>query len=516
MVCPAVGDQEREDRVGLPFTITGAEYPSYSGRIIQTMPFICGRAGTWSRSERTVPWLLAANMAVALGMVYIIWGKWLGDTSSYLGLAEGILHGNYSMWWELPGSYPDTFRTPGFPLFIAVIMQVFGTWKAVIAVNFVIYGLGLLLTLRTIKTIDPRPQARNLFLLLLLPLLNVPFYIGQVYPEIPSLFAISAVLYMLSGKGPVGIGRALVLGLLYGFIFQSKPIFLLFPFLVPVAGWLVERHGFAFRGHLIAAGIFVLTLLPYGIWNSAHHGVFSVTPLEGGAGVMHFGVWAGKIPGYTEKVYWHNFTGDELVRFTPVDSIPAHVRAYEQEWVMVNHELSPLLTAADSLMLASGQLMTHNPSPTYNTAYTLERERLLRELAIDDALKWPGYILAYKSYSAVRLWVIGVQRADFFKASLPKKVELLYGPLSTGVVFLMFIVFVPIAYFRGGIKLRDTWLFLLFLGYFGVMHIPFVIQARYTTPVRFAMLAVLSLALVSFKAKADPAGNTGAAPGKRR
>lgn len=442
--------------------------------------------------------LLVANMVVALGMVYVTRGKLLGDTSSYLGLAEGILHGNYSMWWELPGSYPDTFRTPGFPLFIAIIMKVFGTWKAVIGVNFLLYWAGVLLTLRTIKAIAPPPEVRNMFLLLLLPLLNVPFYIGQIYPEIPSLFAISAVLYMLRGKNSIGIGQALALGLLYGFIFQCKPIFLLFPFLVPVVGWFVQRKEFAFKAHLIAAGVFVITLLPYGMWNRTHHGIFSVTPLEGGAGVMHFGVWAGKIPGYTEKVYWHNFTGDELVRFTPVDSIPANIKAYEQEWVVVNEKLAPLLTPSDSLMLASGPLMTHSPSPTFNTAYTMERERLLKKLAIDDALKWPGYILAYKSYSAVRLWVIGIQRADFGKASLPKKVELLYGPLSTGVIFLMFIVFVPAAYIKRRVKLKDTWAFLLVLAYFGLLHIPFVIQVRYTTPVRFAMLAILALALVSF------------------
>ena len=474
-----------------------------------------GSVGVWLRSERTIPRLFLANLIVALGLIYVTWGKLLGDTESYLGLAEGILHGNYSMWWELPGDYPDTFRTPGFPLFIAVIMNVFGTWKAVIGVNFALYWLGVLFTLWTIKAIDARPEVRNLFLLLLLPLLNVPFYIGQIYPEIPSLFAISAVLYMLSGKSPIGIGRAFALGLLYGFIFQCKPIFLLFPFLVPIAGWMAVRRPFRPKPHLIAAGIFVMTLLPYGIWNRTHHGVFSVTPLEGGAGVMHFGVWAGKIPGYTEKVYWHNFTGDELVRFTPEDSIPAHIREYEQEWAVVNKELAPLLTANDSLMLASTSLVAHSSSPTYNTAYTLERERLLRKLAIDDAFKWPGYILALKSYSSVRLWVIGVQRADFLKASFPKKVELLYGPLSTCLIFLMFIAFVPAAYIKRRVKLKDTWAFLLFLGYFALMHIPFVIQVRYTTPVRFAMLSILALALVSLNTKGQE-GDCNAETGEGR
>lgn len=445
-------------------------------------------------------------MAVALAMVWLTRHTVLGDTSSYLGLAEGIRHGNFSMWWEIPGDFPDTFRTPGFPLLIAIVMSLTGSWKAMIGVNFALYGIGLFLSLRTIRFIDPRPEVRNLFLLLLLPLLNVPFYIGQVYPEIPSLAAISAVLYIFTCKEAKGMGWGIAIGVLYGFIFQCKPIFLLFPFIVPLMERIVMRRWVNFKVHFLSIVVFVLTLLPFGFWNLKHHGVFSVTPLEGGAGVMHFGVWAGKMPGYTEKVYWHNFTGDEVVRFTPEDSIPGNIKAYEKEWADINAQLAPLLTAKDSVMLASGTLLSHSATRTYNTAYTIERERLLRKKAAEDALKWPGYMLAYKSYSAIRLWVIGIQRGDFAKASPTKKLELLYGPATTGGLFLLFIIAVPIAMVRQKLRLDDVWPFLLFFVYFGLVHIPFVIQARYTMPVRFVMLALLAMAITGLllgKAKQD-------------
>jgi hypothetical protein len=36
---------------------------------------------------------------------------------------------------------------------------------------------------------------------------------------------------------------------------------------------------------------------------------------------------------------------------------------------------------------------------------------------------------------------------------------------------------------------------LLLLAYVGLLHIPFTIQARYTTPVRLIMLALIAIAL---------------------
>jgi hypothetical protein len=453
---------------------------------------------TLLRSEKVVGWLFLMNVVAALGMIWLTKDTKLGDTWSYLGLAEGILHGKYSMWWELPGDYPDTFRAPGFPLFIAIIIWMFGSWKAVIWVNLVLYCAGLYLALRTIRLIDPRPEARNLMLLLLLPLLNVPYYIGQAYPEIPSLVAICAVLFMLARYPKPSVWHGVVLGCLYGFIFQCKPIFLLFPFVLPLMAYAVQRKGAKPIGHLVSMGVFTLTLLPYGLWNQVHHGVFSVTPLEGGGGVMHIGLWAGKIPGYTEHVYWGNFTGDELVRFTPEDSIPANIRAYEREWENVNEQLKPFLMQKDSIMITSRAKVTYRPVHTYNTAYTMERERLLKELTIRDALRSPGYTIAYKAYTAARMWVIGIQRGDFDRASTLGKVGLLYGPVTTGLMFLMFNTIVLIAYWRKRLRLKDTWYFLLFLVYFGLIHIPFVIQVRYTTPVRIAMVTLLALAIASF------------------
>jgi hypothetical protein len=248
----------------------------------------------------------------ALATLIVLWssrGTILSDTWSYLGLAEGIRHGEYSMWWRLPGEYPDTFRTPGYPLFIALFLHVFASWRSVLVVQFFLYVLALWLALRTLRLLDGRPATRGLFLLLLLPLVNVPFYIGQLYADIPVLVAIGAVVWLVVRAPKWTWSTAVAVGLLMGFVFQCKPIFLLFPFLFVPAAWCVERSWANVRAHLLMLAVFLGTVLPFGFWSLKHHGVFKVTPLEGAGSYMHIGYWSGKTPGYQDEFYLHNFNG---------------------------------------------------------------------------------------------------------------------------------------------------------------------------------------------------------------
>jgi hypothetical protein len=459
------------------------------------MPFNSGTFHRIMGDRRTTLVLVALNFLVTCSILWVSRHTVLSDTWSYLGLAEGILHGKYSMWWPLDTYHPDTFRTPGYPLFVAGVIKLFGHWKAALVVQFFFYWLAVYLTLKVIERLDPRRKVRNLFLLLLLPMVNVPYYIGQLYTEIPVLTAIALTLVLITRPGQRRWHDPFVLGLLFGFIFQCKPIFLLFPFgYALVAIWFDRsRSGIITNGSMLLT--FMATVLPFALWNMRNHGVFKATPLEGAGSYMHIGYWGGKLPGYTDRFYLQNFMGDELVRFTPKDSIPAHVIEYEREWTSFLEELAPLLTAKDSAMLASRHLLPYPAEATYSTAYTMARERLLFNSTMEHFFHDPIYMVTYKLYSAVRLWVIGIQRNDLLTASGFGKIQMIYATLSTGIVFLLSLVLIPWAYRARVLALRSTWPFLAYLVYFGIMHVPFTIQARYTTSVRFVLLALLALSI---------------------
>lgn len=446
------------------------------------------------RTTTTV--LVVVNVAVACAILWASRHVVLSDTWSYLGLAEGILHGEYSQWWSLDTEHPDTFRTPGYPLFVALFIKVFGTWKATLVAQFLLYWVALFLTLKVIQRLDPRRAVRNVFLLLLIPMINVPYYIGQLYTEIPVLAAITLTLLLMTRPGPRRWHDPIILGLLFGFIYQCKPIFLLFPIGYAVLAIFVDRTRATIQGSILMLVTFALTVMPYAMWNLRQHGVFKATPLEGAGSYMHIGYWAGKIPGYTDRFYLRNFMGDEVVRFTQEDSIPAHIEVYEREWVEIKRQLAPLLTAKDSAMLAALPHMPHPAEATYSTVYTMAREKLLFQSTMEHYRTDPLYVVLYKSYSAIRLWVIGIQRGDFMAASTMGRMQMLYATLSTGTVFLLSLVLIPLAYRKGLISLRATWPLPAYLLYFGVLHVPFTIQARYTTSVRFVLLALLAMAVV--------------------
>ncbi len=445
--------------------------------------------------RRTFVTLIVLNVLVAVGIMWASRATILSDTWSYLALAEGILHGEYSMWWQLDQDYPDTFRTPGYPLLIAFMITVFGTWKSTLILQFILYWLALYFTLRTMARFDVRRSVQSLFLLLLLPMVNMPYYISQLYTEVPVLAAIAGALFLGTGPNRHNWKTSVALGLLFGFMFQCKPVFLLFPLFYAAAALAFDRHRVARLGNGLMLVTFACTVLPFAFWNLRNHGVFKATTLESAGSYMHIGYWGGKIPGYTDRFYLHNFMGDEVVRFVPENEIPGYIADYEQEWTGFNEVLDPLLTPKDTIMWEAAKTREHAVERTHNTAYTLKREELLFRSTMDHYWSDPWYVFKYKLYSAIRLWVIGVQKGEFQKASTDGKVQMIYATVSTAVVFLLALIVLPLAYRRTFLSLRTTWPFLVYIVYFGVMHVPFTIQARYTTSVRFVLFALMALAI---------------------
>ncbi len=447
--------------------------------------------------------LLVLNLLQVMIMMWATRNVVLSDTWSYLALAESLLHGEYSLWWELPTEIPDTFRAPGYPMVLATVIKVFGNYKVVKVFNLVMYFAGILLSLKVIERFDARLMAQNIFLILLIPSINIPYYIMQAYTDIPTLFGICAVVFIATRSGPLPWYLALVQGLLFAFLFQLKPVFLLLPLAFYSVMWFVERKQFQIRPHALSFGIFVLSLLPFGFWNLKHHGVFQVTPLQGGGGYMHFGFWCGKMPNYTDHISLRNFTGDEVFDFVPPSTVPANIQEFESEWADILAIVDPLKTEVDTIMLASRPLVTYSVENTFNSEYTRTREKLLMDKAIEHMLDDPWYTIKYKVYSAVRLWVIGIQVTDFREASMAGKIKSLYATVTTGIIFLLFIVLVPMALWLKRLNIARIWPLAIVVGYAWFIHIPFTIQSRYTICVRFTMMAFVALAIASLWYKKD-------------
>ena len=441
--------------------------------------------------------LLALNGLVVLTLWWSMRHDRGGDFKAYIGEAEGIMHGSFSMFWMLDHPIPDTFRTPGYPLYIACILWLFGNWKALKIVQLIMYVLIVHFVLRLIDQYDDRPRAKNCFLLLLLLSPNIPWYIPVMSPEIPVILCISVLLVRDPlWKTQTWLG-AIAAGLLYGFIFQCRPIFLFFPIARVVCDIAFASQRVAWGKSAVVVLTYVATLLPFGFWNLKEHGQFRLTPLEGGGGVMHMGYWSGRIPGHAEYHYWANTAGDEMMLFVPRADVPRNVALFEREWDGIDSALAPFVSAQDSFMLFQTKRIEH-AIPTYSTRYTLERERLLKGLTIAHIKEDPGYFTKYKIYSLFRLWIVGVPHDGFRTAGIIGKLSMLFAFAITLGIFLIATVVLPMAYRRGLMSLRNTYPLLLYVFYFWLTHLPFVIQTRYTIPVRMILYVLIALAISAF------------------
>ena len=209
---------------------------------------------------------------------------------------------------------------------------------------------------------------------------------------------------------------------------------------------------------------------------------------------MHMGWWSGMIPGHCEHWYWNNCAAVELIRFAPADGAHARSAAFEEQWRTIDAALRPWMTRTDSTMLGAWA-DRRSVFRTYSTGYTLERERLLKQAVMEEAADHPLYTLAYKAYSALRLWVTGIQLDQWQRAGLSGRLKQLYPFVLTLATFILG-CWASVRLWRTHRSSRSRLVFIWSaLIYFGAIHIPFVIQSRYTIPVRMLLLVLIALAL---------------------
>lgn len=459
----------------------------------------------WLVSHRLFGILLGLNALATLVVVASAFRVASGDHYTYLGYADGLLHGRYSYWYFYPDYIPDTFRNPGYPLFLGLLkaLRLGEAGIRLIQIGLYVATIGLVLRLARRSEVPGSWLVRNLFLLLLLPNVQLAYFAALIFPEglVAFLLAAYAVVAL---TWPLGSWwRTVALGLLAGLIFQCRPIFILFPLVqVGLDFWLAQpRRVFAWGQAVAFLLLYGATMLPYAAWNYHHHGVFKPTSLEGGAGVMQVGFWALRMPGYHENRYWGNQMGNEVVRFADPSQVPGYITAFNHEWDLIEAQCRPLLTVRDHQYLP---LMRRDHGllfPTRSSAYTLRREQLLMQANLANIRREPGYYFQTRLYTLVRLWVTGVQVDAWQAATTPVvKLKVLYPALVSGLTFL--VALVSIGWALGGSRqLKSSpswWLALALVIYFGLVHLPFAIQARYTVPVRPWLLLTTALALAAW------------------
>lgn len=441
-------------------------------------------------SRLTYRVLLILNILISCTIFYLFRDLGIGDEGHYLSFAEGFKHGRFSHWWFLSEYYPDTFRTPGYPVFLFLLQIISLNIYFIKVVQFILYMSSVVMILKIANRYDEGYKLKNIFLFLLLPYVHVVVFSPTIEPETLMTFLLTLYIFIDLKEMDTKFKFPL-LGFLSGIIFLVRPVFLFFPIIIVLNDIITKRNNFSFKYGISMLLIYFLTILPYGLWNYKNHHVVSLTPIEGAGGVFQLGYWSFKMPGYKEERYWRNFMSDEIISFTDYRDTSKNILAFNKEWNYIDSACAQYLTTSDSITYENMNLYS-SFFKTYNTKYTLEREKLLRELTIDNMKNDLFFTFKVKLFTLVRSWVTGIQKSDLESKNYFIRIRAIYFSGVSGLVFFASIILIPFAFIKRKLAWNNSGTILILLIYYGLIHLPFAIQARYTIPLRLVLLFILA------------------------
>lgn len=235
------------------------------------------------KTTKHIPNVLLAVVALALivRVVFIIYAyhnpqrTYDHDTPVYISSADYLLDEHH---------YPPTaFRTPGYPIFLAVLISIFGHNPFAIAlVQFIIGGVTILLTYMIgIRLFHSRRPALLAALLLALSLESIISAFFLLTETLFTFLMVGAFYCLIRFQDGHHWHWVVLSGLLTGLAVFTRPIAVLYPFVGLLMIILVSSH---WRSRFAGGGIYLLSvlivLLPWMLRNYFVLGDFTITTVS--------------------------------------------------------------------------------------------------------------------------------------------------------------------------------------------------------------------------------------------
>jgi hypothetical protein len=440
--------------------------------------------------------LISINFIIALIIFCLSLNSSFPDQNDYLALADGILHGQFSSYYDLDGNYPNALRSPGYPLFLSVILAFSNNIFIVKLIQLLIYFCTILLALRIVAKLSSSDIPQYTFLILSSISFQIPYYAALISSELVTIFNIILILYLLINRDNFSVKVNIYTGMAFASLVMIKPAFVLLPFTVFFIGIVFQRQHT--KNYIIILLTFILGCMPFASWNKVNHGVLKPTTIEGMATIAHMGFWNFKLPSGYQSTFdnYQSFIVPDLSN--PFKNSSAeeleNIRKFEKEWGDINLALEPFIPdnfQNDLLIMKSDPTIF----VTYPTGYVVEREKLLTQALLKNIKNDPIYFIKTRTYNFFRVFFTGINKSNFTsETSKFKKVQMI---AAFGITFtIIFCGFIYTSFFvlKNWRKLSyEFFLIYIFIIYTAGVHMPFSVQARYSVPIHLCLLILLSI-----------------------
>lgn len=257
-----------------------------------------------STSRRLALILLVAAVHAAFYIWYQRpdWNVAWTDQGGYRMLAEGInASGEFTRYPDQTPFVPEAIRTPGYPLFLAMVYRVAGTSHLAVAIaQSVLFVLICLMVFRIATRVSSPDVALGAMAITAL-FAPLPYFGALVLTELWTTFVLTgAVLATLRAIDRSSATWFACAGFLFAYAALSRPVFILLPpFLVAAAVLLLWRRDWrrAATCWALLLMVFAVTVLPWFAYNYRHFGIVTISAAGGlGRPVWEAG-WQGRWPG---------------------------------------------------------------------------------------------------------------------------------------------------------------------------------------------------------------------------
>ena len=250
--------------------------------------------------------LLLLALIIRIGIVIKIEEPIDKDALEYYSIVKNVIEKHI---FSIDGVSPTARRSPGYPIFLAGIITIFGSNPRILYISQAMINiLTIFLIFLSLKYINVKSSLR-LFIVLLFSLSTSFIYINVLYAEILTMFVITLVLLLAvhSGIQSRPFQQSFLTGILLGLLVHLRPTFLYLPFFMIFSIIIIKifKPRFKIRNHLVTVTVALIVVAPWTIRNYVVFRQF-IPLVSAGGGEL----WGTNFE-INDRVVWHSVSDIE-------------------------------------------------------------------------------------------------------------------------------------------------------------------------------------------------------------
>lgn len=444
---------------------------------------------------------LVATLAALHGAFFIYYQSpdWatVADQEGYRRLGRSLAEtGRFTRFPDTPRFVPEVIRTPGYPIFVALIYKVFGTSQIAVAAAQTALFVAIVLLVFAIARdcAPPRVAVAAAALTALYP--TFPYFGALVMTELWTTFVLTLAVAAAFRAHRTGaaIDYALT-GFLFGATALSRPAFVLLPFAMAGMGVLLFWRSFTRVlkpwGWVLA--VFLLTLLPWFTFNYMVMGRFALAPAGGVGRGLWEGSWQGRWPGRV-----HN----ELTQLAGAIPDPQALdRRVEELAAQTGHDPAPMRTYVHQWREIR-RIWDDPVDPHERAIARVRADREYQRVALENIKADPiGHIRRRLTVGLFVLWNADIWlRYSEINVASPLVIRAMW---AIQVALFALAVWGTVSLIKQR-RLAEAWLLVTPLLYVTAVHVPLLTEGRQSLPVKPLLIIAATIGAADLRHRLFP------------